>query len=927
MANVFLGSVYATLELRDEGISQAARRTREAFSGVEKEANKVTFGSFTRNAATSLDSVADSIGRVLKGAVAVGVTGAAGMGAMTKAAFDQVRQVQNASFGLRAYEKDASKVNQILGELVEYAKSDMGVLFQRQDLFKAASNLRGFGIEADKVTGYVKILSKGVSLGMTNFDELSQILGRVAASGKLSAAEFDMLAQRGIILDASMRGADVTAEQLFETLNNALPDSLLEGRANTIDGAMTRLQSAFRNLGASILGVNADADGFVKGGAGDILMTAMEDLRQMLRDPIFVEAFKQMGEEIANFAAEAIPPLMEFVKVVAENFDTVIALIKGLAVAFVALKVASTGLTILSTISGLISTTSKAIGGIGKGAAIAKGGFDTFLLGLQGIGGAIGIASRAINGLGLGVRMVGLAFKGLFGFLLTNPIGWVIIAIVALVAGFVLLWKNVEGFRNFFIGAWDGIKNAAASVSDWFTGTFVPALASAWESIKTGAAGIGDFFSGVWQGIKDGVAGVGDFFVSAWGGITEGVSTAFDGVVGVVNEVFNAINSAYEATLKPVVDGIIYVLTALATVVGTIFSGIAEVIYTVVSTIVQIIGVILYGSFLWLWNNVLIPTGEFFVNVFNAIVQTVATAVAAVWSTITTVFNAVVGFLTPILSTIWTAIKTAFDTVVTAISSALNAAWGVITRIWNAIVAFLSPVLEAIKSVVSSVWNSIKTVVGNVMEGIRNTVTNIWNGIKGAIDGIINGIKGAVSAGFAFIRDNIIQPIQDAYNRVKQFASDFVSAGKSIIDGIVRGVSNGKDAVVSKIKDICAGALDAVKDFFGIKSPSRVMAKMFGYVTQGAEVGLEKNAGSFMRTFNDVFNNLPSVDLTPAFSDSNIRAAYAKGMSVDYGGAMDKTTTNIYGDIRVDNQNDQFGVIDMLNRGAVLAKKGMTTDA
>lgn len=38
--------------------------------------------------------------------------------AVTQAAFDQVREVENATFALRAYETDASKVNHVLSELV-----------------------------------------------------------------------------------------------------------------------------------------------------------------------------------------------------------------------------------------------------------------------------------------------------------------------------------------------------------------------------------------------------------------------------------------------------------------------------------------------------------------------------------------------------------------------------------------------------------------------------------------------------------------------------------------------------------------------------------------------------------------------------------------------------------------------------------------
>lgn len=216
------------------------------------------------------------------------------------AAYEQVRQVQNATFALRAYEHDAGKVNDVLKQLVAFARSDMGVLFQREDLFKAASNLRAFGVASDEITDKVKILARGVSLGMTTFDELSQIIGRVVQKGRLDADEFDMLAQRGIVLSTSFRGAKVSSEQLFNELSRVLPEDLLKGRAATIDGLMIRLQSGFRDLGSAILGVDADTSQFIKGGLGDMFLGWVSSLTDFMKKPEVKQWFKDLGEGISN---------------------------------------------------------------------------------------------------------------------------------------------------------------------------------------------------------------------------------------------------------------------------------------------------------------------------------------------------------------------------------------------------------------------------------------------------------------------------------------------------------------------------------------------------------------------------------------------------------------------------------------------------
>lgn len=74
--------------------------------------------------------------------------------------------------------------------------------------------------------------------------------------------------------------------------------------------------------------------------------------------------------------------------------------------------------------------------------------------------------------------------------LMANPIGLVVLAIVALVAIFVIAWNRSETFRRIVTGAWMGIRNAALAVWRWLSGTLWPGISSLLSRIASAFAGL-----------------------------------------------------------------------------------------------------------------------------------------------------------------------------------------------------------------------------------------------------------------------------------------------------------------------------------------------------------------------------------------------------------------------------------------------------
>lgn len=258
---------------RDSAEADAiARKTGDTMgTGIERGENRAS-------AAFSKFATAAKVA-----AVAGGVVLAGGIAAAAKASFTQVDAVQQATVALSAYEKDGGKVNNVLKQLVGFARSDMGVLFNRKDLFESAQNLRIMGDSTENLTDHVKILSRSVGLGLSNWQDLNLIVGRVGSTGRLTGEDFDNLTKAGYRLDPALRNTNITFDELFKNLDKGIPADAMAGQADTIRGRMVRLQTAFRNVGDAILGVDKESGEFIKGGLGDRLVTGITTMANSLK--------------------------------------------------------------------------------------------------------------------------------------------------------------------------------------------------------------------------------------------------------------------------------------------------------------------------------------------------------------------------------------------------------------------------------------------------------------------------------------------------------------------------------------------------------------------------------------------------------------------------------------------------------------------
>lgn len=200
------------------------------------------------------------------------------------------------------------------------------------------------------------------------------------------------------------------------------------------------------------------------------------------------------------------------------------------------------------------------------------------------------------------------------------------------------------------------------------------------------------------------------------------------------------------------------------------------------------------------------------------------------------------------------------DTIMEAIPDIVQKGGEIMTGLLDAIIqnlpAFLDTGFQIIGQMISGISANLPSILSTIIsmatQMLSSLVQRLPEFLAMGIEFLVNLVMGIVQAipeVLSAIADLIGQAVDAFLNY------DWLSLGKSIIDGIVQGLLNFGSKIGETLSNLAKGAFNAVKNFFGINSPSRLMRDEIGrYIPEGIAVGIEANADSVTDAMNDLSN-------------------------------------------------------------------------
>ena len=353
-------------------------------------------------------------------------------------------------------------------------------------------------------------------------------------------------------------------------------------------------------------------------------------------------------------------------------------------------------------------------------------------------------------------------------------------------------------------------------------------------------------------------------------------------------------------------------------------------------------------------QNVIPKVIEVATDIVIALAEGLARGVPAV---VTAALELVKGVLQGIADNIQGIVEAGADCVIAFMDGLANKLPDVIESGINLALSFIEGVADGLTNNQERMSDAVRQVI----EALLTTgVEVITGGVEGFLDGgkeLLQGMVDGIEENWPKVKDACGEALEWAKDGIVGAASALWDAGCDVIQGFIDGMGSKAMSVINKATEVCGGAVQAVMDFLGINSPSRVFIGIGKYTAEGMAVGLDEyaymaeNSASAIAesVLNNVKNPLSNVSkilnddidanpkITPVVDLTNVKngARLLNGMLGDQDVRINARTGMLAGTVgEIQNRHDNSDVISAIkdlkeglnNNGPSYTINGITYD-
>lgn len=509
-------------------------------------------------------------------------------------------------------------------------------------------------------------------------------------------------------------------------------------------------------------------------------------------------------------------------------------------------------------------------------------------------------AWNAICAVGTAVTSaLGVAFA-----FLTSPIGLVCVAIAAVIAIGVLLYKN-----------WDTVKEKASQLGDWIVGVFnnlkekasaaiqefadkfpvaFAFLSSVFESWKQTITNIFSGVKQVFQGVVQFISGV---FTGDW-------SKALDGLKNIFSGAFRALSSLALAPLNALKGAVVGAFNAIDTATGGKLSVIKNKVSDAFSSIKKTAGSIMQAA-----KDTI---SEKLSNIKSAYEEHgggIKGIAAAAIEGVKGYYTAGYTFIDKLTGGKLTAIKEKFSKIWSQISEKVSEAWTTIKNIVKVGVMLIGEIISAAfqiitlpfqfiwqncKDTILSAWEFIKTTVSDGIQKVKDTISSFLSPIVNAVSGAWSSVKSATSSAWTAVSS----ATNTAWTAASGYISNKINAAKATVSSVTSSIRSTASAAWSAVSSATNSAWTTTTGYISnkINAAKATVSLVTSSIRSTASAAWSAVSSATSSAFENVratmSNKINTAKANVSSALSGIRSAFSSGLS-----AAKNTVTSIFGNI------------------------------
>lgn len=298
--------------------------------------------------------------------------------------------------------------------------------------------------------------------------------------------------------------------------------------------------------------------------------------------------------------------------------------------------------------------------------------------------------------------------------------------------------------------------------------------------------------------------------ISAAGQILESVSGMLPSIVEsimiVLPMLVKSLISAIPQLLQAAISLLGAIVKAIPVIIVELVSALPSIIDSIISTILSAIPMLLNAA----------------ITLLMAIVDSFPVIVEAITENLPLIIESIITGLLDALPLL-------LDAAITLLFALIDAIPVIVAELARALPKIITAILSAIKNALPKLFETAKSLFGKILDAVADLVQQLPAKMGEIIDSIVSGLKAGIAS-------------------VKEIGSD-------IIRGLWNGIKDMGSWIAGKIKGFGEDVLGSLKDFFGIQSPSKVMADEVGKnLALGIGEGFENNIADVNKQITGAMN-------------------------------------------------------------------------